>query len=139
MKCPACLHTMQCISEIHKLPTQPWRERMDLHCIRPYGKRRGCSASCHMGVLTEDSKEWVCHQYRFSFEYKDKHHILFGHDHEVDTFHQSVNRGTKTGLLTITGEDMVILPFFIPISAGDDMHEDAWKLFHRLYNLVTYS
>jgi hypothetical protein len=142
MKCPNCLHTMECISEIHKVPSQPWRERMNLHCAKPIGDaRRGCGFGGFMGVITEDPKEWICHEYRFNFLHGNKGYTLRSYDHAVDPYRQSFYRGdeAKTILHGYGGGDLITLPYFIPLSTSDDMHERAWDLFHRLRNLVIYS
>jgi len=131
---------MKCISEIHKVPGQPGRERMDLHCYN-----RGtpqdpniCRAECHMGVITEDPKEWVCLEYSFRFSHEGKIYHLASYDNLVDPIHQHRKYGAKTRLLTYGGV-ICSLPYFMPLSTGDDMHERAWELFHRLRNLAIYS
>jgi hypothetical protein len=142
MKCPTCLTTMECISAINPVPGQPGRDRMDLHCVKKDGRRRGCNGACFMGVITEDPKEWVCHEYRFSFDFEDQRYLLRSYNYAVDFKHQSFRRNpneTRTILQTISGDDLIVLPYFMPISTGDDMHERAWELFHRLRNLVIYS
>lgn len=146
MKCPTCFSTMKCISEIHLVPKQPWRQRMDLHCynrLNNDGKTPNiCQARCHMGVITEDPKEWVCHEYSFSFKHEEKSYILRSYDYLVDPYHQNRRYEARTTLEVWTFTPMPILvdlPFFMPISTGNDMHERAWELFHRLRNLVVYS
>jgi len=68
MKCPNCHSLMKCISAINPIPGQPGRDRMDLHCTFDAGfNKRGCYVRCHMGVITEDPKEWECHEYGFGF------------------------------------------------------------------------
>jgi len=144
MKCPTCLSTMECISEIHAVPGQPGRQRMDLHCAKhnPTGFGRGCESRCYMGVITEDPKEWVCHEYSFSFWYrKDVHqgnhyYILSSYNYLVDPMHQNRPYVAETILSGING-DIMVLPYFTPISTGDDMHERA--LFHRFMNIVAFS
>jgi hypothetical protein len=37
------------------------------------------------------------------------------------------------------GSEIYSSPCFIPISTGDDMHEEAQALVHRLLNLVIFS
>lgn len=145
MKCPNCLTLMKCITAINPVPDQPGRERMDLHCVKPikivnsdrWG--RGCEIICHMGVITEDPKKWVCHDYNFEFKHNGKRFYLSGHDYIVDPVHQRFSRADEriTTLSTNTGE--IIKVDFIPISTGDDMHEKAWELFHRLRNLIIFS
>jgi hypothetical protein len=135
---------MKCIREIHHVPGQPGRERMDLHCIKPIkGKDyegRGCELICHMGVITEDPKEWVCHDYNFEFRHEGKRFYLRGYDYLVDSIHQTFHRPyEKATILSISGGDQIMKVEFIPISTGDNMHEEAWKLFHRLRNLVIFS
>jgi hypothetical protein len=143
MKCPVCLHTMMCISEIHDVPGQPGRQRMDLHYVKPIGdNRRGCANGGFMGVITEDPKEWVCHEYRFPLYHNGRGYLLRGYNRAVDLVHQTFFRNPNdavTFLQTPGGVNMVTLPYFIPISTGDDMHERAWELFYRLRNLVIYS
>jgi hypothetical protein len=129
---------MKCISEIHQIPGQPGKNRMDLHCFnRENNDGRNpnrCGASCHMGVITEDPKEWICHEYNFSFNYNGKTYYMYGFDNLVDPYHQRRGLGNKTGII-----GMVNLNYFIPISTGDNMHEEAWELFHRLKKLVIFS
>jgi hypothetical protein len=119
------LATMVCMSAINPVPGQPGRERMDLHCPARCGNR------CHMGVITEDPKEWVCHDYNFSFKYKGKTYV-------VDPYHQHRPYRRHTTLSTAV-EDIVVINDFVPISTGDDMHERAWELFHKLRKLVIFS
>jgi hypothetical protein len=140
MKCPTCFSTMKCISEIHNVPGQPGRQRMDLHCYNRRDPREGnyCRARCHMGVITEDPKVWQCLEYSFGFRHKDRNWILASQDNAVDPFYQDFWREPKT-TLSCNWNDVYSLPYFIPISTGDDMHEEAWKLFHRLRNLVIFS
>lgn len=143
MKCPTCLSTMRCISAINPIPGQPGRDRMDLHCYNRRDPKEGnyCRARCHMGVITEDPKVWECHEYSFSFKHKEKEYVLRSYNHLVDPYHQGRPYEAKTTLNVwdFQPSDMVELPYFIPISTGDDMHEEAWKLFHRLRNLVIFS
>jgi len=144
MKCPTCLSTMKCFSEIHNVPGQPGRQRMDLHCYNRGNPKEpnNCLAICHMGVITEDPKVWECHEYNFSFRHNDKSYILRSYDCRVDPYHQGRGDEPKTflELWSFTPIPILVeLPYFIPISTGDDMHEEAWKLFHRLRNLVIFS
>lgn len=145
MKCPTCFSTMRCISEIHNVPGQLGRQRMDLHCFNRKdndGRTPNiCKARCHMGVITEDPKEWVCHEYSFSFTHEGKSYILRSYDYLVDPYHQNRLYEAKTTLeaWTFGPSNIITLPYFIPISTGNDMHERAWELFHRLRNLVAFS
>ncbi len=142
MKCPNCLTTMRCISAINPVPGQPGRERMDLHCVKPNGLGRGCNAICHMGVITEDPKVWECHEYGFKFSYNGTSYVLRSQNHSVDNYHQGY-REPQTLLRDLSlwkfDDSIIKLPYFIPISTGDDMHERAWELFHRLRNLVAFT
>ena len=139
MKCPNCLTTMMCISAINPVPDQPGRNRMDLHCVKPRPNGgRGCEARCHMGVITEDPKEWVCHDYNFSFDHRGKTFYLRGHDYLVDPMHQRRPFARRT-VLSTSLEDIIVVKDFIPIPTGDDMHEHAWELFHKLRKLVIFS
>ena len=89
MKCTNCLTVMECISAINPVPNQPGRDRMDLHCVKPNSwGGRGCDVRCHMGVITEDPKEWVCHEYNFRFKHKDERYYLRGYNYLVDPYHQ---------------------------------------------------
>lgn len=145
MKCPNCLTPMKCISAINPVPNQPGRERMDLHCVRPLKnldyEGRGCEVTSHMGVITEDPKEWICHDYNFEFFHEGRRYALRGYDYMVDPVHQNFFRSPheKATILSMSGGEMIMKVDFIPISTGDDMHEEAWKLFHRLRNLIIYS
>jgi len=140
MKCPSCLSLMECISAINPVPGQLNKNRMDLHCTsKQFPGRRGCGTLCHMGVITEDPKEWKCHEYGFAFRDKNKIYRLSGHDYLVDPFHQHRPNTAKTLLIENFDQIMIEVPYFILISTGDNMHEEAWKLFHRLRNLVIYS
>lgn len=148
MNCPSCLSLMKCISAINPVPLQPGKERMDLHCTKEVRSLfsstkvyRGCGARCNMGVITEDPKEWVCHEYGFSFKHKDKQYIVESFDYLVDPRHQHRNPfKAYTHLYDAQSLDVILyIPQFIPISTGDNMHEEAWKMFHRLKNLVIFS
>lgn len=159
MKCPSCFSTMKCISAIHKVPGQPGRERMDLHCPNKGNVLLpgvgSCYARCHMGVITEDPKVWECHEYNFSFSHQGSIYYLSSYNNLVDPYHQKRDYGAKTILATysrhpivlIPGrrsswgfeEPVVTLPYFMPLSTDNDMHERAWELFHRLRNLIIYS
>jgi hypothetical protein len=133
MKCPSCLTIMICMTAINPIPGQPGRDRMDLHCSARCGSNR-----CYMGVITEDPKEWVCHEYNFSFKHKNKTYYLRGYDYPVDIYHQHRPFQRQTSLNTALG-DIIVIKDFIPISTGDDMHERAWELFHKLEKLVIFS
>lgn len=141
MKCPICFSTMRCISEIHNVPGQPGKQRMDLHCFNRENddgrKPNRCRATCHMGVITEDPNPWKCHEYSFQFVNDGKSYVLRSHDYSVDVYHQGSR--TPQTVLYSGGKTIMCFPAFIPISTGDDMHEEAWKLFHRLKSLVIFS
>lgn len=150
---------MRCESEIHKVPGQFGRERMDLHCFNRVnsGDPNFCRARCHMGVITEDPKVWECHEYNFEFRYDNEAYYLSSHSNLVDTYNQHRDPGEATTLSIkkkfprrmalskgisypfVTDEILFTLPYFMPLSTGDDMHEKAWELFHRLRNLIIYS
>ena len=136
---------MKCITAINPVPGQPGRERMDLHCIKeraivPGLSGRGCGVRCNMGVITEDPKEWECHEYGFGFKYKNKLYIVESFSKPVDLFHQHRPSKDYTILYNAhTLDSILYLPHFLPISTGDNMHEEAWKVFHRLWNLVIFS
>lgn len=138
MLCPTCLTTMRCHSQIHPLPREPHRQRMDLHCVN-----KSCLAVCHMGVITEDPKEWVCHDYNFSFNIDSKIYYLQGYDYVVDPFHQRRDPFSKRTILfqpEIRGNFKTVISIdFIPLSTNNDMHERAWDLFYRLYNLIGFA
>lgn len=141
MRCPTCLSVMRCISEIHNVPGQPGRQRMDLHCFNRENdnprKPNRCRVNCHMGVLTEDPNPWICHDYSFTFPFEGIHYNLHSHDYSVDPLHQG-NRLPET-VLYRRGTTALHIPSFIPLSTGDDMHERAWELFHRLRKLIAFS
>ena len=136
---------MKCITAINPVPGQPGRERMDLHCTKeraivPGLSGRGCGVRCNMGVITEDPKEWECHEYGFGFKYKNKLNIVESFSKPVDLFHQHRPSKDYTILYNAhTLDSILYLPHFLPISTGDNMHEEAWKVFHRLWNLVIFS
>lgn len=136
---------MRCITEIHNVPGQPGKQRMDLHCynrVNNDGRTPNiCQARCHMGVITEDPKEWVCHEYNFSFKYEEKSYILRGYNYLVDPYHQNRKYEAKTILESwnFQPSNIIELSYFTPISTGNDMHERAWELFHRLRNLIIFS
>lgn len=135
MLCPQCLHVMKCISEIHDVPGQPGRQRMDLHCAN-FEKR--CRRT-HMGVITEDPKEWVCHEYSFELKFEDKSYLVRSYSNKVDPVHQHRPEGEFTSLALEYHGTMVKVPKFMPITTGDLMHEGVWDVFRRLKNLVAFS
>lgn len=136
MLCPSCFSIMTCRTTINSIPGQAGRERMSLHCSNSY-----CSARCHMEVLTEDSKIWECHQYGFSFDFDKKHYLLTGHNYAVDVLRQNRNPHSQLTSLALweAWPEYLVSTDFIPISTSDDMHEEAWKLFHRLRKLICFS
>lgn len=141
MNCPTCLSLMKCISSINPIPNQPGKNRMDLHCYNRLNPKDPniCQAKCHMGVITEDPKEWICHEYSFSFEDDNIFYYLRGHDKLIDPHYQCRPADEKsTSLLNLLGNELVKIDF-IPISTSNDMHIEAWKLFRRLKNLIVYS
>lgn len=131
MLCPNCSAVMKCYSAINPVPGQPGRDRMDLHC-------RSCRARCHMGVITEDPKEWVCHEYSFSFNVNNDTYYLSGYDYLIDPIYQRRDPSKRRTLLSSPFESIIEMDF-VPLPTGDNMHEEAWKLFQRLLNLVTFS
>jgi hypothetical protein len=145
MNCPNCLSVMRHIGAINPIPNQPGRERMDLHC-----SNRGsyyqidptkCLARCHMGVITEDPKEWICHEYSFQMRLDDKNYYLHGHDYLVDPKHQKHSRDEFSRFTSLSnGKDNLIFKVdFIPLSTGNDMHLQAWDLLYRLRKLAIFS
>lgn len=160
MKCPNCLSIMKCISEIHNIPGQPGRQRMDLHCYNRSDPREPnrCYARTHMGVITEDPKVWECQSYNFEFKidpglFADTYYLasgkpVYGNTYSTEktillkTIWRGVNFDDNTpGDSWIYKEEieLINLPYFIPLSTGDDMHEKAWSLFYKLKNLAIYS
>jgi hypothetical protein len=141
MKCPTCLSIMKCISAINTVPGQPGKNRMDLHCYNREDPRspNTCRARCHVSVITEDPKEWICHEYNLSFSYEENLYYLIGYDKLVDPYFQGRSvEESHTILSDVFGREMVKTNF-IPISTGDDMHLEAEKLFHRMRKLVIFS
>lgn len=147
MKCPSCLHNMECRSEQHHIGYGG--VRMDLHCFNP-----DCRENySHMGVLAYPNKKWICNSYHFRYEYKGRRYNLIGEPNEIVTMWSpgDTNDSTKVALY---GEDnwkvkftsiskswqrrSIIRVGFIPISTDNDMHEDAEKLFNRLIKLVVF-
>lgn len=132
MLCPNCLSLMTCESAINPVPGQPGKDRMDLHCSRR------CRARCHMGVITEDPKNWVCHDYGFSFKVNNETYYMVGFDYLVDPYHQHRDPTKRKTILSNLSESMLEVEF-IPLPTGDNMHEEAWRLFERLKKLVVFS
>jgi hypothetical protein len=128
---------MRCISAINPVPGQTGRERMDLHCVKAEGVRRGCGVRCHMGVIIENPKPWVCHEYGFDFYHKNKKYTLTSYSERVDQFHQGW-RSVET-VLSVFNKPVVVVPHFTPISTDNNMHEQAWDIFHKLRKLVIFS
>jgi hypothetical protein len=138
MKCPNCLYTMRCISAINPVPGRTGRNRMDLHCARPRnGGGFGCDYDAHMGVITEDPKEWMCHQYRFEMFHDGRTYVFGSKDYPVDPYHQYIYRPATW--IHLCEHAIVSLNHFIPISTGDDMHERAWEIFHRLMRINAFN
>lgn len=167
MNCPHCLSIMYCASEIHNLPNNT--QRMDLHCWRDDCPTRKIIYRPHMGVLTRPNEVWVCWDYHIPFQHQDKWYCLEGKQMHYDVKIQNhiVGEGTlgstkihklnkdpidKDVYLTSQGysyaqsigvsfapKPPLIDLDFIPISTGDDMHEEAQRLFNRLMKLVPFS
>jgi hypothetical protein len=141
---------MECISAINPIPNQIGKDRMDLHCVKPYKPtiylknstkpfgRMGCGYECHMGIITNDPNPWECHEYNFSFGYNGDSFLLISRDTAVDYRHQG-RRKAITKLIRNYEKPIIQFDYFIPISTGDDMHEEATSLFHKLRKLVAFS
>jgi hypothetical protein len=110
-----------------------------------------CNVFCHMGAITEDPKCWECHEYTFEFKHQDNIYLMKGHNIAVDPSHQSWDRQPMVELQKqkritqkfptpphgktiiaqqsyagwVNWETVIKIPHFIPISTGDDMHEQA--------------
>lgn len=141
MNCPTCLSIMKCISAINPVPNAIGKDRMDLHCYNRDDPRSPnvCRARTHMSVITEDPKEWVCHEYNFSFVDDLTTYHLSGYDKLVDPYYQRRDPNDQATILsTWSGKPMIKINF-IPISTGNDMHLEARKLFYRLKNMVIFS
>lgn len=132
MNCPTCLSIMKCISAINPIPGFYGKNRMDLHCYI-------CRARTHMGVITEDPKEWICHEYNFSFVDNWTTYYLSGYDKLVDPYHQHRNPNERATILSDWSGNQMVKIDFIPISTNNDMHIEAKKLFYKLKNLVIFS
>ncbi len=141
MNCPTCLSIMKCISAINPIPGFLGKNRMDLHCYSREDPRQPnvCRARTHMGVITEDPKEWICHEYNFSFVDNWVTYNLSGYDRLVDPYNQHRDPTDKATILSDWLGKTIIKIDFIPISTSDDMHIEARKLFLRLKNMVVFS
>lgn len=141
MLCPVCHSVMRCISEIHNIPDQPGKQRMDLHCFNREDnnerKPNRCRATCHMGVITNDPNPWQCHDYSFQLYRGGESYILHSHDYSVNPMYQG-NRLPQTTVYA-RGKTLLHIPSFMPISTGDDMHKQAYQLLDRLLFLVDFS
>ena len=93
-----------------------------------------------MGVITEDDKIWQCHEYSFSFKRNDKSYYMRSYDKSVDVFHQGQRSPTtRLSHYNYDSSELIYLPLFIPISTGDDMHEEVLDLFDRMLSWVALS
>jgi len=139
MRCINCHQVMECITAIHPVPGQPGKQRMDLHCVFPNENGgKGCSYSSHIGVIVEDSKEWICHEYNIYFKYNNKIFFLRGYDNLVDPYHQHRPNRKFTYISKVNNKLHFKMYDFIPISTGDDMHVEARKLFEKFMNMSAF-
>lgn len=120
---------------IHELPYEPHKKRMDLHCFNNNCKGR----RSFMGVIMEEGKIWECHEYQFWLIHENQFYVLLGHNYSVDTMRQNRDPYLQQTSLGEMFEKPFIMVDFIPVSTGDDMHEEIWKLFHRLNDLKLFS
>lgn len=132
MKCPVCDDVMYRKEDVVRQSI--FYEKYSLHCLNA-----NCPAVkeinyiSHMSVLS-DSTDWTwtlntCYEYHLPFKDKGVWYHLVG---KQEAFNATVLR---------TNDDPKPLIFvdFIPIRPDEDMHQHAWKLFHRLKDLLVFT
>jgi hypothetical protein len=153
MQCTLCWSVMSCQSEIHRTQAYSTRHfgsisqyaRMDLHCWNKECPSRHLAKIYHphFGVLIEEGYPWLCDRYHLPFLLDGIHYALDG-DYTYHSWSSDrvFGRGEKhTMLLAFDGLNtrLLLSTDFIPISTGDDMRDEAWKLFWRLKKLIAFA
>jgi hypothetical protein len=142
---------MSCQSERHTLPNGDIR--MDLHCWNkdcPSLKTQHIYYP-HVGVIVKPNQPWICDRYNLPFIFDGNHYALEG-EYTVKHYGKPDMTSKKYTALCCFREDYpsfylsawfrkieIMRIDFAPISTGDDMHEQAWKLFYRLKNIIIFA
>jgi hypothetical protein len=147
---------MSCRSEQHTLPNGDIR--MDLHCFNVDCHFRNTFHiyNAHMGVIVKPNQPWICDRYHLPFLFDNREYVLEGEyssknhrgfpdmtsKRRTTLYWQKYGKGYMDDLLaTVPWAQRVEIMHldFIPISTGNDMHEKAWELFHRLKNIAIFA
>jgi len=166
MKCPTCLTIMYNKDQIHNLDPEGYSVRMSLHCWNLECPARLFGYTPHMSVIVNPNEKWICQEYHFPFQYKNKWFAMVGEPFQGYLGYppRSVKPGPLPEKQTTIYEIIKNLSFsmggsygfinyrnvqdkkgelltapFIPIDSGDNMHEQAEQLFKRLIKLAVFS
>lgn len=150
MKCPVCLVTMECRSDVKD------KTYMDLHCFNSECLSREINYRPHVGVvLSLAPAPWRCISYHLPFKEKgygrdaDTWYILEGKEGETTLSERSIYAETEklcfdqgeysAGFITmkdnVVGPELdliVSIDQFLRISTGDRMHEEAKKAYETI-------
>jgi hypothetical protein len=108
---------------------------MDLKCFNNHegiNYPNNSYAMCNVSLMKEDSKEWIFYRYEFSFYYENEIYYLHAFNFFIKDYNYTILYKLKIY------KPLIKLPYFISLSTGDDMHEEAWELFHRLRKLAAF-
>jgi hypothetical protein len=139
---------------------------MDLHCWRDDCATRKITYRPHMGVLTRSNEQWECWDYHLPFQHKNRWYCLEGKQKKIEIKVQDqvigeiTSGSTKIHQISRDTDPQVYInprgiakPFsvsfdakpplidldFISLPTGDEMHEEAERLFNRLMKLVPFT
>ena len=127
MKCPTCYELMKGLPIYIKNGVE---ELIQFICSNDKCE----SLECYMSVTANNNN---CYEYSFCLLEKEKFYFLRGRRGWSDSNSELIV--LPETYLKVGGEYIIDLSYFIPISTGDNMHKDVWRLFHRLKNMVIYS
>lgn len=149
MNCTICESVMENRDEIHHLSNNKFR--MNLHCTGHLRcpARKEITYSAHVGVIKNDPAPWECYEYNLPFYYENDWYILNGNSKNNTTIlHRNIRIIQDWNILiggntyyfgNLNHKKQICKVDFTPIATGDNMISDAWKTFHKLYNLSIFS
>lgn len=165
MKCPSCKSIMY--SKENPIIKDFMSSKLRLHCYNNEcpAQLEIEKYTSHMLVTIYTNQSWICDEYHLPFFYKHKWYAMVGEKYQGYLgypnyfINNQISKIKKTSVykidqLSVTysyskyygyylnryrppKEDTISIPF-VPISTGDDMHEQAQSLFNRLIKLIVF-
>ena len=163
MKCPSCLSVMY--GKNNPTNFNSSFSQLRLHCWNDQCPARldPQTYQSHMMVWIRPNQKWECREYHLPFQYKGKKFALVGEPfqgflgypkptllgliadkqttiYEIvkPTYSYFTSHLWNVRIVKDEKGELLTAPF-IPISTGDDMHQDAQRVFDRLIKLAVFA